>query len=284
MRNGNLELMNRRNVLSLLGAAGIFGIAGWRGFGQGRPSQDVVGSNAVKGPDSKEKFKTIGVLGGLGPQATMDFEAKVHRAAQRLIPSHQNSGYPPMVVYYYRHPPILLNADNSPKIPITPDPRILDVAKRIGIHADFLVVPSNGAHMLQGLIERSAGRMVLSMIEATIAEIRRRGWKKVGVLGFGEPTVYFQPLRSLNVIYETIDVNLGARLDDVVMKVMEGREDEASASVALEAVDALRARKLDGIILGCTEIPLLLGKNAVSDDLLNPAELLAEAAVNYAIS
>ena len=126
----------------------------------------MVGSNAVKGPDSKEKFKTIGVLGGLGPQATMDFEAKVHRAAQRLIPSHQNSGYPPMVVYYYRHPPILLNADNSPKIPITPDPRILDVAKRIGIHADFLVVPSNGAHMLQGLIERSAGRMVLSMIEA----------------------------------------------------------------------------------------------------------------------
>ena len=36
MRNGNLELMNRRNVLSMLGAAGIYGIAGSRGFGQGR--------------------------------------------------------------------------------------------------------------------------------------------------------------------------------------------------------------------------------------------------------
>jgi hypothetical protein len=35
----------------------------------------------------------------------MDFEAHVHRVAQRLIPPHGNGGYPPIVVYYYRHPP-----------------------------------------------------------------------------------------------------------------------------------------------------------------------------------
>ena len=48
---------------------------------------------------------TIGVLGGLGPQATMDFEARVHRVAQELIAPNVNSGYPPMVVYYYRFVP-----------------------------------------------------------------------------------------------------------------------------------------------------------------------------------
>lgn len=46
-------------------------------------------------------MKTIGVLGGLGPQATMEFEVRVHRAAQRLIPQDGNQGYPPMVVYYF---------------------------------------------------------------------------------------------------------------------------------------------------------------------------------------
>ncbi len=46
-------------------------------------------------------MKTIGVLGGLGPQATMDFEARVHRAAQKLIPQLKNAGYPPMLVYYF---------------------------------------------------------------------------------------------------------------------------------------------------------------------------------------
>lgn len=44
-------------------------------------------------------MKTIGVLGGLGPQATMDFEARMHTVAQQLIAQYGNSGYPPIVVY-----------------------------------------------------------------------------------------------------------------------------------------------------------------------------------------
>jgi aspartate/glutamate racemase len=41
-------------------------------------------------------MKTIGVLGGIGPQATMDFEQRLHQAPQRLIPRRGNSGYPPL--------------------------------------------------------------------------------------------------------------------------------------------------------------------------------------------
>lgn len=47
-------------------------------------------------------MKTIGVLGGLGPQATMDFEARLHAVSQQLIAPHANRGYPPLLVYYYR--------------------------------------------------------------------------------------------------------------------------------------------------------------------------------------
>jgi aspartate racemase len=49
------------------------------------------------------------------------------------------------------------------------------------------------------------------------------------------------------------------------------------------AVEALRARAVDGIVLGCTEIPLLMREAAEAADLLNPAALLAEAAVRLAL-
>jgi RNA polymerase sigma factor (sigma-70 family) len=52
--------------------------------------------------------KTIGVLGGIGPQATMDFERRLHRVAQRLLPQRGNTGYPPMVVHYHRRPPFVM--------------------------------------------------------------------------------------------------------------------------------------------------------------------------------
>jgi aspartate racemase len=64
---------------------------------------------------------------------------------------------------------------------------------------------------------------------------------------------------------------------------MEGRIDGEGRRLAREAVEALRARRVQGVVLGCTEVPLLLGEHAEAPDLLNPAQLLAEAAVRAAL-
>ena len=229
-------------------------------------------------------MKTIGVLGGLGPQATMDFEARVHAVSQQLIPQRGNSGYPPMVVYYYRHAPVILADDGTPAQPLQPDPRLFEAAQRLGPLADFLVITANGPHAMQGAIEQAAGREVLSMIAVTLEEVRRRQLRRVGVLGLGEPTVYLDPLGRLGLACEALAGELRGRLDRAILALMEGREGAELRAVAREAVAALRARGVDGIILGCTEIPLLLGEDADAPDLVNPAQLLAEAAVRHALA
>ena len=66
-------------------------------------------------------MKRIGVLGGMSPQATMDFEARVHRASQRLIPRDWNRGYPRMVVWYHRQLPVRLGEDGRPIVPLQLD-------------------------------------------------------------------------------------------------------------------------------------------------------------------
>ena len=68
------------------------------------------------------KMKTIGVVGGIGPQATMEFERQVHRVSQRRLPQFANGGYPPMVVLFHRRPPILLDAYGQPVRPVRLDP------------------------------------------------------------------------------------------------------------------------------------------------------------------
>ncbi|MGH7731698.1 MAG: aspartate/glutamate racemase family protein [Candidatus Eiseniibacteriota bacterium] len=229
-------------------------------------------------------MKTIGVLGGMGPQATMDFEWRLHRAAQRAIPPSANRGYPPMVVYYVRHPPAILEADRKPRMPLAPDPRMLEAARRLGGLADFLVIPSNFTHVFQPQIEHAAGRDVLSMVDLVPGELRARRWTRVGVVGVGLPIVYTDRLDAIDVTHETLAPEHRAALDASILSVMEGRETDASRSVAHEAITTLRGRGVDGTILGCTEIPLLLGAAAESPDLLNPLELLAHAAVARAIA
>ena len=71
-------------------------------------------------------MRTIGILGGIGPQATMDFEARIHRVAQQFVGQHGNTGYPPMVTVYMRYAPVLVNSDALPVTPLVLDPRLLE--------------------------------------------------------------------------------------------------------------------------------------------------------------
>lgn len=228
-------------------------------------------------------MKTIGVLGGLGPQATMEFEQHVHRAAQRMLPAQDNRGYPPMVVWYFREPPVVTDGSWRPQLPIRTNPKLLEAAAQLGRVADFLVITSNGVNTMQAELERAADRPIVSMIDLTLAEIQRRGWNRVGSLTLMGMPVYATRLEQLGLAVETISSELQQPLDEAIMAVTGGHNGDAEEAVGRRAVQELRSRGTDGIILGCTEIPILLRGERSAHDLLDPLPLLAEAAVRHAM-
>jgi aspartate racemase len=218
-------------------------------------------------------MKTIGILGGLGPQATMDFVQRLHQVSRPRMPLFYGSGYPPLVVFYFRDIPVRLDEKRELILPIQPNPRLLAAASALGPLADFLVVPSKTPHL-----------RMLSIIDATLQEVVRRKWKRVGVLGFGEPRVYIGRLQEMDVDCVTIDGQIRDELDLAIRGVMEGTVGAPERAAAERAIVALREEGVDGIILGCTEIPLLLADVDGDPGLINPAQLLAETAVEMALS
>ena len=277
--------ISRRETIALL-ASGLFSLHDLNNFNYNTISTTRKSLREMKNAieNNEGAMKTIGIIGGLGPQATVDLEMRIHKVAQQVLPQVQNGGYPPMIVEYYRHPPILLKENNLPVFPLQIDPRLLAVAKSLGAMADFLVMPTNGVHRFQKEIENASGRAMLSIIDATMDEVKKRKWKRVGVLGLMTMEIYTRKLTEMGIAFETINDELQKKIDKTIFRVMEGRDDENDRTVMLEALGQLRSKNVDGIIPGCTEIPLLLGREMDSDDLVNPAQLLAEAAVKYAIS
>src|SRR3989338_2462263 len=147
-------------------------------------------------------MKTIGVIGGMGPQATMDFEARIHRISQKLIPQFVNRGYPPMVVYYVREAPMVLNSDGSTPEKLEPAPQLLDAAKKLGAVADFLVIASNTPHFFKKEIEEAAGLRILSIVQVTLEKIKRERYKKVGIIAVGDTLkhrLYQEPLERMGL-------------------------------------------------------------------------------------
>jgi len=120
-------------------------------------------------------MKRIGVLGGISPQATMDFEARVHRISQQLIPQDFNRGYPSMVVWYHRRPPVRLDGDGRAIMPMEVDPELIETAAQLSKMANFLIIPCNATHMELDAIQKTANRPMLSMIEITADKVARHG-------------------------------------------------------------------------------------------------------------
>jgi aspartate racemase len=225
-------------------------------------------------------MKRMGVLGGISAQATMDFEARVHDVSQRLIGQDWNRSYPPMVVYYHRGLPIRLGSDGRPLMPLELDPELLEAAARLGKLSDFVVVPCNSAHAGLPALVTATCCPVLSMVELAIEAVLRRRPRRAGVLGFGAaPAFYLHPLRQAGIDCQTIDHASQSRLDAAIRAVMEGRAGKDERQAAVAALATLRAAGAEVILLGCTEIPLLVAQDDDGHDLINPAALLAEAAV-----
>lgn len=230
-------------------------------------------------------MKTIGILGGLGPQATIDFEQRLHRAAQGLVPQQGDVAYPPLVSWFFRELPVLIPADSPMPSTLPPiNPRLLEAARTLGGHVDFLVIPSNGVHLWQAEIEAAAGKPVVSMVDAVVAEVRRRGCRHVGLVDFRPAAwgVYPPRLEQHGLSWVELPSRHRDSLAAVMRAVNAGRNGETEEAQLRMAVSLLRARHADGIILACTEFPLAL-RGALEPDLINPAELLAEAAVRAAM-
>jgi aspartate racemase len=190
-----------------------------------------------------------------------------------------------MVVWYHRGLPILRGSDGRPLTPRQIDPQLVDVAAKLGKLVDFLVVPCNAAHVGLRELRDAAGCPVLSMIDVAVEEVVRRRCRRVGVLGANSaPPPYLDALRQRDVACEEIDAILQAPLDAGIRAVAEGADGMDQTDAARAAVGALRARAVEAVVLGCTEIPLLLRDESDAADLISPAALLADAAVRFAIA
>ena len=229
-------------------------------------------------------MRSIGILGGIGPQATMDFEARIHRVARQFVTQHGNTGYPPMVTVYMRYAPVLVNSDAIPVKPLVLDPRLLDTARRLGEWADVIVIPSNTPHLFLDPIRKASGSTIISMIDVTVEALHSRGANAVGLVGLGIPQIYIDRLDSEGLRLITASQTARDALDRAIIRLMEGADTDADRNAAREAVDQVRSAGAPVTVLGCTEIPLLLGAAAEADDLINPAQLLAEAAVRFAVA
>ncbi len=154
--------------------------------------------------------------------------------------------------------------------------------------ADFLLICTNTMHKVAPAIETAIDIPLLHIADATAERIKASGYQTIGLLGTNftmEQDFYRGRLvddHGLNVLIpDKADRHIVHRI--IYEELVLGQVNEASRNEYLRIIDALAACGAEGIILGCTEITMLVQQEHTSVPLFDTTAIHAEAAVALAL-
>ena len=226
--------------------------------------------------------KTVGVLGGLGPEATLDFYAKV----LALTPAARDQDH------------LHLMIDSNPAVPNrneavagtgpSPGPLLGEMAaglERAG--ADFLVMVCNAAHAFQHDIEAVVSIPFVSIVEETCEATLRAvpGLNKVGVLGSSgclDAGLYQDAFAKRGVeVFVPQDAERELFMKTLYRIKAGDKGDEVQETMRALATSLLE-KGAEAIVAGCTEVPLVLTGAGLPCPLVDSTAVLAERTIFYA--
>lgn len=225
----------------------------------------------------KNEKKIVGVIGGMGPLATVDLYRKIveHTLAdcdqahvRTIIDS--NTNIPDRTA-------ALLSGGESPVRELQSSARLLE---RAG--AQVLVMPCHTAHCFYDEVQAAVQVPVLNMIELTVRELKRRGVARAGLLatdGAVQSGIYQRHFEGSGIELLLPDPEGQAALMDMIYSgVKAGRSDYDTQAVRT-ALDSLIDAGAQTLILGCTELPPAFEMYGLDYPNLDPTLTLALAAI-----
>lgn len=219
-------------------------------------------------------MKTIGILGGMGPAATAELYNRIIFYCQKNYKAIQDEDYPPIVLYS-------LPLKGTDETGITDQDLVFKEfsreIKKLEMHgADFIIIPCNTLHTFNEKIRKESKIPVLSIIEETLDEVKRSEIKSLGLLA--SETTYRDKLYTAHLDNLVIPSNEEQKqISKVILHVMGGSNTESDKKVLLKIINNM---KVEGVILGCTELSLVLKQNDTKVKILDSLHILAWSAVD----
>lgn len=153
--------------------------------------------------------------------------------------------------------------------------------------ADFLICPDNTIHQAFDLVEHRSPRPWLHIAREVAAEAKRRGYMHLGVLGtryLMEGPVYREALKAAGIEHRVPKPEQRERINRTIFdELVNGQFLPRSLAYYVEVIRGLKNEGCDAVVLGCTEIPLLVAAEDSPLPALDSTRLLARAAVRKAV-
>ncbi|UEP20401.1 aspartate/glutamate racemase family protein [Burkholderia ambifaria] len=228
-------------------------------------------------------MKTIGLIGGMSWESSAEYYRMINRHSKALHGGHHNAKSVLVTVDFAE-----IEALQRAQDWVALGERMADAARQLeAAGADLVVLTTNTMHRVYGAIEAAVALPFLHIADPTGAALRAAGVERVALLGTRytmELPFYAERLRDKFGL-DVLVPDEAARNDVhriIYDELCHGVIDAASRATYVAIIDELAQRGGQAVILGCTEITLLIGADDSPLPVFDTTALHAKAAVEWA--
>lgn len=228
------------------------------------------------------KEALLGVLGGMGPDATAYFYTRFNHHWRLVSTTSRQDDYPRILIDSLPVPDVVLGALN-PDV----DRRIaalmldsLQLFEKLGVR--YVAIPCNTAHRQLGVLQRETACRILNMVEMVVERVARDGHTRVGLLSTLatiESGLYSESCNQLGLDLLVPRSATVQAVAELILEIIGGGNTSTASELLAEAVAELRGGSAaTAIIIGCTDLSLVLGELRDRPHIYDSTEVCAEAA------
>ena len=226
----------------------------------------------------KSAWKTIGILGGMGPEATAEFYRRIISICQKDYGAKYDSDFPSIFIYNLPLPDIVYNAvETDCIISLLKD----GIGKLKYVGCDLIAVPCNTVFYFIYCIADDIP--LLNIMEETFVEANRRNYSKVGVLSTlntARNKLYENVFGGIEILQPSETER--EEVNEIIIRILSGAKLNKDREYLISVINRLEKSGAEAIILGCTELPLLVSQKDCDVMLLDTLQILAKATIERA--
>ncbi len=223
----------------------------------------------------------IGILGGMSYESTLKYYDLI---LQKYYDRFNDYNYPEIVIFSLNFQKVIDYELGDDKVKYI-EYLMTGIKSLEKSGVSFIIMAANSPHAIYEELEKSSEVPILSIVKATISKARQENMKKLLLIGIKftmQSTFYQEHSKKFGIEVITPKNEEQDEINSIIFdELVIGFFKQESKQRLLQIINEY---KVDGVILGCTELPLILNQKDTDIKLLDTVELHTEETLNYYLS
>ncbi|PIY71987.1 hypothetical protein COY87_03305 [Candidatus Roizmanbacteria bacterium CG_4_10_14_0_8_um_filter_33_9] len=228
--------------------------------------------------------KTIGIIGGMGPEGTADLYMKIIRYYQQKFNAKYDKDFPEFFISSIPIPDVVESLENE-KITLT---MLTETAIKLqNAQCDFIVIACNTVQYLLNDIKKSITVPIIDIAKVIALYLNKKRYKKVSILATSatlEKKVYDNEIDNVGI--EVIKPNNKDQkiVTKVIMTQLAGKTTKEETNMLIQVINNLKNQGAEAVLIACTDLPMVINQKDTKIKLIECTQIYANQAAFISFS